>query len=220
MRKRNKLVQGVGVNDANYEVYVTATVNGKQKNVWTCPFYRTWLNMITRCYCEAYLSKRPSYRGSKVCDEWLKFSNFRAWMVEQDWKDEKGTKKHLDKDLLAGSNRGKVYSPETCLFVDLTLNAFLNFEKSFNSGLPVGVYWCKLYEMYRAQVNNPFTSNYERLGFFATPEAASAAYCARKKEIATQLAATVTDIRLKQILLDFEVPEHLRTAQQTGANNA
>ena len=209
MRKKNKLVYGVGINDADYTVAWYEMVDGKLKKK-TCPFYRTWSTMLARCYSEKYLAKKPSYRGSRVCDEWLRFSTFKAWMVEQDWKDENGKKKQLDKDLLSGSNRGKLYSPETCLFVSGALNSFLAFEQSVNNSFPVGVYWNSDVEKYQAEVNNSSTGGREYLGVFTTPEAASAAYCARKKEIAKKLAETVKDPRIKQILLDFEVPKHLR----------
>ena len=59
MRGRNKLVRGVGVNDADYPVYKTE--NGKI--VWQCTYYRTWNNMLARAYCDKYKQK---YRLMKV----------------------------------------------------------------------------------------------------------------------------------------------------------
>ena len=205
MRTRNKLVQGVGVNDADYEVYVYEVVNGKRKAVWTCPFYATWRDMLKRCYREKDLLKRPSYRGSEVCEEWLVFSVFRSWMVEQEWKDENGKKLQLDKDLLSGSNRGKLYSPNTCLFVSKALNNFLTYGKSDNSGTPVGAFRRKGCKTFGASVCNPFTGEREYLGAFATVQAAAEAYNGRKKELAAAYAEVVNDRRIKKILLDFEV---------------
>ena len=77
--------------------------------------YTRWMSMIQRCYDEGALSRDPSYRGVTVCDEWLTFSNFRAWMDTKDWEG-----KCLDKDLKGGM----VYSPETCLFISEDLNKF------------------------------------------------------------------------------------------------
>lgn len=64
-----KLVYGVGVNDADYVVQVKETVdcaNGKrkQKQVWTCPFYKTWKSMLKRCYCEKAKINIPTYSGA------------------------------------------------------------------------------------------------------------------------------------------------------------
>lgn len=120
MRKRNKLVHGVGVNDANYPVVNYSSTNkitGKPTQT-ICIFYNTWKAMLERCYSESLKRRRPSYIGCTVCEEWLLFSNFKVWMETQDWKGNQ-----LDKDLLIEHN--KVYSPETCLFLSREVNSFL-----------------------------------------------------------------------------------------------
>lgn len=38
--------------------------------------YILWQGMITRCYHEKTLIRRPKYRDCFVCDRWLTFSNF------------------------------------------------------------------------------------------------------------------------------------------------
>ena len=96
MRKKTKLVYGVGVNDAYYSVYKYE--NGKI--VWQCPYYRTWKHMLSRAYSDKFKKKRPTYQDVTVCEEWYSFMCFRAWMVEQDWKG-----KQLDKDLLVQGNK-------------------------------------------------------------------------------------------------------------------
>lgn len=103
---KNKLVAGIGTNDANYNV----TRNGRI----TCPFYREWKGMLDR------IRDKASYRDCTVCDEWLdSFMAFRAWMVEQDWEG-----KELDKDLLGRDL--KHYSPSTCYFIPGLLNRHIS----------------------------------------------------------------------------------------------
>src|SRR5690606_1832927 len=121
--KTRKLVCGVGVNDADYAIQKFETigyVDGKQKQklVWGCPYYRTWANMIERCYSDKTQNKNPTYKGCSVSEEWLTFSVFKNWMEKQDWEGNQ-----LDKDLLFEGNR--LYSPETCVFVSPMVNKFI-----------------------------------------------------------------------------------------------
>ncbi|TOB13963.1 hypothetical protein, partial [Vibrio parahaemolyticus] len=67
----NKLIQGVGINDADY-------ASSK------CPYYKKWHGIIIRCYDKSYQERKPSYVGATVCKEWLTFSNFRDWCIEQE----------------------------------------------------------------------------------------------------------------------------------------
>ena len=133
---KNKLVYGVGINDADYIVCIYEELprtNGKQnqKIVWRCPFYSRWMSMLRRCYSKAYQEKQPSYKGCSVCEEWLTFSNFKSWMETQDWEG-----KQLDKDLLVYKN--KIYSPETCVFIDQRLNTFLVKSNKTRGDYPLG----------------------------------------------------------------------------------
>ena len=117
------LVYGVGINDADYRVqenkcYTNNLGKRATEVLWRCPYYDRWYGMIRRCYSERELSRFPTYKGCSVCEEWLTFSNFKSWMEQQDWEG-----KHLDKDLLIYKN--KVYSSETCVFVDYKVNLFI-----------------------------------------------------------------------------------------------
>jgi hypothetical protein len=98
-------VYGVGINDADY-----ITIYKSNGSTLTCPFYRRWKNMLSRCYDKKYLERNKTYKDCSVCKEWLTFSNFKAWMIKQDWRGN-----HLDKDITSQGN--KVYSPNLCLFV-------------------------------------------------------------------------------------------------------
>lgn len=118
--KTKRKVCGVGINDSTTTINIRVTLphpKGKQlqRAVWTCPFYVKWADMLKRCYSKKYLAKYPSYVGCHVCDEWLIFSNFRAWMEQQDWEG-----KELDKDLLVMGN--KEYCPQRCIFITKKIN--------------------------------------------------------------------------------------------------
>lgn len=154
--KTRKLVRGVGVNDADYVVQrnETVVVNGKRKLklVWVCLYYKTWTNMINRCYSTKFQERQPTYIGCTVSKEWLTFSNFRSWMEKQDFAN-----KQLDKDLLFEGN--KIYSPETCVFVSGMVNSFANDQGAARGDCLVGVCWRKGMSKYKSQCGNPFTGS-------------------------------------------------------------
>lgn len=115
---KRKPVFGVGINDADYDVRY-------------CPYYSTWSDMLRRCYYEPYQKKYPTYVGCSVDETWKIFSRFKSWMEIQDWEG-----KQLDKDLLVGGN--KVYSENTCIFINGAINTLLAARPS-KSGLSRGV---------------------------------------------------------------------------------
>jgi len=166
---KRKLVYSVGINDANYDFYIR---NGS-KIVWYCPYYEKWRGMLRRCYSEKYITKNPSYKGCSVCEEWLTFSNFKAWMENQDWQE-----KELDKDILGN---GKLYSVETCCFVSKKLNSFVAFNRLSNCELPVGVSFHKIYKKFSSSVDGKL------IGFFETKEEAHDAWIATKINLAKDL---------------------------------
>lgn len=127
-----KLVHGVGINDSSTPIFKEVKINGQRKVVWRCPIYVLWVNMLARVYCEQELQKRPRYRDCYVCEEWLTFSNFRSWVLSQDWE-----KKVLDKDLKKPGN--KEYGPDSCLFISQPLNNFLNENPNRRGDYPLGV---------------------------------------------------------------------------------
>ena len=128
MRKK---VCGFGINDVDYVINKKVTDSNGNTFKEVCPFYRRWLNMIQRCY-----SDRPhytTYKDVSVCEDWRYLSKFKDWMEQQDWEG-----KHLDKDLLGD---GKLYSPETCCFIDNQTNVFIRETIASSQGLSKGV--CK-----------------------------------------------------------------------------
>lgn len=159
-------VFGVGINDANYSV----NPSGGDK----CVFYIKWARMLYRCYSESHHRVHPSYSGVTVCEDWLTFSKFKAWMELQDWQG-----KELDKDILCPGN--KVYGPENCAFVSHAVNAFV-LERARDRGLwPVGVYFDREKNKYRAHMN--LDGRQKKLGRFNTPEQAHLAWAVAKREL-------------------------------------
>lgn len=82
--------------------------------------YSTWQHMLMRCYSEEYQIKKPSYVDCSVCNEWHNFQNFAEW-YEENYYEISGEKMQLDKDILFKGN--KIYSPDTCIFVPIKVNA-------------------------------------------------------------------------------------------------
>lgn len=191
---KNNIVYGVGVNDALYCVTKTITECGKRKQLWICPFYSKWQGMLERCYSAKLQTRYPSYIGCTVCEQWLLFSNFKAWMETQDWEN-----KELDKDLLSKNN--KVYSPESCVFITHAINSFI-LDKRSNAGLyPIGVHYDARDRKFVTQIRNPFSKKREKSSGFDSPEVAHKAWLTRKLELATILAESEKDSRIAEALI-------------------
>ncbi len=195
MRKKSKLVYGVGVNDSDYNVTEHALVDGKDKIVRMCPFYSTWTSMLERCYSDKEQIRYPTYIGCSIVEEWKTFSVFKSWMEQQDWQG-----KQLDKDLLVHSN--KVYGPEHCVFVSGQVNSFMVESTATRGEWPIGVHWDKGKKKFQANCRNPFTKKKEHLGLFTCPNEAHRAWLKRKQELAIALAALQTDPRVAKALID------------------
>lgn len=183
-----KLIYGVGLNDADYTV--NPRLSGKRL---ACPLYRAWKGMLERSYCASYKGKHPTYVGVTVCEEWLTFSNFKAWSDDHDYQG-----KELDKDLLVNGN--KVYSPETCAFIDKKTNTFITDGAASRGVWPIGVSFSNKRSRLQAHCRNPFTKKQEFLGYFDCPNEAHEAWKKRKHELALQLADIQVDKRVADSL--------------------
>lgn len=181
-----KLVFGVGINDADY--VVQPTIDGKQK---VCKIYKTWQGMVERCYSPKYLEKNQTYMGCSVAEEWHSFMCFRGWMLAQDFEE-----KQLDKDLLVPGN--KVYSKDTCVFINSALNTFMKENTNTRGVLPIGV--SVNGANFKARCNDPFTKTLKYLGTFNTPEEAHLAWKKYKHNIASRYAELETDSRIIEAL--------------------
>lgn len=183
-----KLIYGIALNDAGYSVQ--PVINGKRS---TCPFYRVWFNMLTRCYNKSLHLKHKSYSECRVCEDWLIFSNFKIWMQSQEWRH-----KHLDKDILINGN--KIYSPESCAFVGQEVNKFLTDRVNDRGDFLIGASWKSENGAFQSQCSNPITKKYEHLGYFDSDLKAHQAWKKRKHELACQLAEIQTDERVANAL--------------------
>lgn len=198
--KAKKLVCGVGRNNADYTVTKRKEigyVNGKrkQKIVWVCPYYSTWVDMLKRCYSAKLHDRHPTYIGCTVSADWLTFSNFKNWMEEQDWEG-----LQLDKDLIVEGN--KIYSAETCVFVTEATNNFITDRGNARGDWLIGVCWKKEKAKFQAHCSNPFTNKREHLGYFDCEQQAHQAWKKRKLELAHELAAIQTDPRVARALIN------------------
>lgn len=194
-----KLVFGVGVNDANYTVQIRETVCGtgnkrKRVLVWVCPYYARWAGVLQRCLCEKFKKKLPCYEDVRVCEEWLTFSNFKAWMETQDWEG-----KYLDKDILSSGSR--IYSPDTCAFVTPRVNSIVADSRrdGERSRLLLGVGRAK--KKFTARVTN-FEGERQFLGVFDSPEEAHRAWQKHKVGVLMDVASTCDDNRIAERLME------------------
>lgn len=84
--------------------------------------YKLWQNMINRCYSGTY----ESYKNVTVCERWHCFANFledlphiegyKYWLSNP-------KKVSLDKDIKQPNNKNKIYSLETCTFINIKENS-------------------------------------------------------------------------------------------------
>lgn len=183
VRRRSKLVHGVGHNDAEYAT--CAYLGGVQV---VCPAYQAWKNMLARCYSKQCQQKNPTYARCSVSDVWLSFMHFRRWWL-LNYKDGYA----LDKDLLLPVN--VVYGPSTCLYVPQWLNNLTIDSKAARGPLPIGV-------TYSAHcLNNPYkaycgdgTGRQVFLGKHQTQEAAYTAWLEYKLSLADKRSAEMEAI--------------------------
>lgn len=106
----HKSVFGVGfVGEGNYK---------PSENNRDTKEYSVWNGMLRRCYSEDYY-KYKSYKDVTVCEEWHNFQVFAEWM-KQNYSPETMEGWQLDKDILSKGN--KIYSPETCCFIPVSIN--------------------------------------------------------------------------------------------------
>lgn len=189
---QRKLLQGVGINDADYKV--CTTINGKRA---MCPYYRKWVNMLQRCYCRKLHKIQPTYAECTVVDGWLTFSVFKEWMKSKVWEN-----CELDKDLLFQGN--KTYSPKNCIFVPEYINGLLKDSKASRGDWPQGVRFHKRDKKYLAEIS--FKNERKHLGSFKTPDEASEVYKNTKYTIIKEVALEQSE-PLRTALLNYRIVE-------------
>ena len=183
------MICGVGINDADYTV--TTTVNGRI--VWKCPFYSIWVAIIRRSYDKKFHDRQPTYKNCTVCDEWHSFMSFKKWMESQDW-----IGLEIDKDIIVKGN--KVYSPETCVFVDTETNKILIDSGRSRGKHLVGACWDKSVKKFQSSVRDGEAGK-KFLGFFDNEIKAHHEYLKFKIKRIEKVAKKQIDIRVKKGLL-------------------
>ena len=177
MNKTKKLVQGIGINDMPV---------GYRDRHEKPSLYGMWNNLLERVSGGkngTFYDRRPWYRGTTVCEEWLTLSNFITWVKSHEsWQG-----KSIDKDILCPGN--KHYSPETCVLVSGDLNNLLTDCARGRGKYPKGV--VKDRSKYRARVGG--TNNRIELGSYATVEEAHRAACEGKEAYIREWAKNLTD---------------------------
>lgn len=190
-----RLLWGKGINDSDYNVTRSETMNGKRKVLWTCPFYTRWTSMLARCYSSKLHERSPSYVGCSVAEPWLYFSNFRKWMVDQDWEE-----KELDKDLLIRGN--KVYSENTCVFISRKINLFISEVEQSRGEFPIGVTFHATRNKFRADCRCVVEERSKHLGFFDNSEEAHLAWLSFKLQQAYILAEEQNEPKVAAALIN------------------
>jgi hypothetical protein len=158
------LIQGVAVNDAPFKV-------GHD-----CRAYYIWKDLVYRCYSPIYKQKHPTYNECKLHEDWLYFSNFYNWYLQQDAPESW----HIDKDLL--SDGEPLYSKENCVFIDQALNKFTLDRKLHRGAYPLGVIWSKACGKFIARCKNVTTNKVQCVGYYTDPDEAHLAYVDYKRE--------------------------------------
>ena len=204
-------VCSIGINDADYPLIMTVELpykEGKrqQKVLWRCPYYARWTAMLERCCSERFKNKYQTYNDVTCSKEWLTFSNFKSWMETQDWEG-----KDLDKDLLVYQN--KIYSPETCCFLDHNINTFLLTNGKTRGKYPLGVSFSNRDHLYMSRVKIGH-GEIKYLGCFKNPQDTHKAWQKAKAALAFDLALNQTDERIKQGLM--RVYEKILTDYEQG----
>lgn len=181
-------VFGVGVNDVDEIVY-KKNLEGVYK---VDPFYYKWKKMLERVYYKKCHDLQPNYLGLTLHEPWLKFSNFKGWMLDHEWEG-----RELDKDLLGD---GTIYSPDTCCFVYDKTNNFLKTPKmkGRDPNLPIGVTF--RYGNFVATISDFTVGKTISLGTFDNPMDAHLAWLSNKRRLAFLLADMEYDPRVKEAL--------------------
>lgn len=180
-KSKRGLVNGFGINDAEY--ITQPRINGRQV---VCPAYQDWVSIIKRAHSKKAQERNPTYIGVVVCDEWMSFTSFRSWWIENQvdgWQ--------IDKDILGN---GYLYSPSSCIYIPSWLNTFIIDSGSARGNFKIGVHLYKASGKYASQCNNPISKKREHLGYFEHEDDAYVAWLTRKLEIASYLKIKMDEI--------------------------
>lgn len=177
-----------------------ASENGK-----TTKAYYTWHAMLQRCYDSKLHMEYPTYSNCEVCDEWLNFQNFAAW-YEENYYEIEDKVMCLDKDILVKGN--KMYSPDTCVFVPQEINLLFTKCDAARGELPIGVRIKTNRRTNKFEAQCKVHGKKKHIGYYSSPEEASAAYKEFKEELIKSIADEYKDYipdKLYDAMYNYEV---------------
>ena len=171
--------------------------NGKETKC-----HKVWRSMLERCYSSKFQEKNPSYKGCRVCEAWHNFQVFAEWYYSHFYEIENEIMA-LDKDILHKGN--KVYSPDSCVFVPVSINSLFVKSNKRRGDYPVGVRkkWNKFEAWLRKGNGNSIY-----LGSFTSPNEAFQVYKKHKEEYIKEVANEYKDkipCKLYDALMNYEV---------------
>ena len=165
--------------------------------------YKTWQDMLRRCYDDKLKEKEPTYKGCTVESHLLNFQNFAHW-YENNYYEVLGERMHLDKDVLCKGN--KVYSRDTCIFVPQRINSLFTKRDNDRGNDPIGM--CKRPSgNYEVKCNNGYGEKI-CLGTYSTKEEAFQVYKQYKEKVIKQVADEYKEYipqKLYEAMYNYEV---------------
>lgn len=171
------------------------TINNKKTKQ-----YDYWYNMMSRCYNDKEIMKRPTYEQCFVNEEVHCFQDFCKWF-DNNYYEVEEDKMCLDKDILVKDN--KEYRFDRMIFVPQRINTLFIKSDSIRGGLPIGVYYHKATNKYVAQCSILTDKGQKRkhLGLYNTPEEAFEVYKQFKEAYIKEVADEYKD-KIPQRLYD------------------
>lgn len=133
--------------------------------------YKTWSNLLKRCYETKEYKNFSTYKECVMCEEWHNFQNFAQWYDENYYTVDDETM-DLDKDILI--KRNKIYSPNTCVFVPHKINSLFIKSDKVRGEYPIGVCYNKRDNNFQANLSKINMKKF--LGYYDTPEKAFEVY--------------------------------------------
>ena len=187
-------VFGVGVVGTKYPI----SVNGVKTKE-----YVLWVDMLKRCYSDAYQKKQPTYIGCEASENFKYYEYFYEWCHKQIGFGNGGF--HLDKDLLIKGN--KVYSEDTCVFIPSEINTMLVKSDKKRGEHLIGVCWHITNKAFMSQVSKN-KGKPKHLGYFKTEIEAFNAYKQAKEYFVKEQAnkwKDQIDPRAYKALMNYQV---------------
>ena len=170
--------------------------------------YNLWQALLSRCYCDKFHVKCPTYKDCSVSDNFKYYPYFKEWCNNQigfNVLDDKGNHFELDKDLLIKGN--KVYSEDACCFIPREINVALIYNQTKKGNHPIGVSYSKVNNKFVVYVKKGNGSR-EYLGYFEDASVAFLAYKASKEAYLKELAnkwKDKIDPRVYEALIGWEI---------------